>query len=148
WTRRRAGRRVSGLSGCGTILSSEETNHRDAETQRKQERTVLKTSSLGFCLLCVSVSLWLIPPSLAAEPLPNTKLLTEEGNLSEKQVAGMHKYLDRLLAAAPKEREKTWKGDAAARERFKKMLGLVDARVAPRMEYVSGPGEPAAIAEC
>ncbi len=84
----------------------------------------------------------------AAEPLPNTKALTDDGNLSEKQVAGMHKYLDRELAAAAKNRDAVWKGDRAKhRDALKKMLGLVDARVAPRMEYVTGPGEPAVIAE-
>jgi dienelactone hydrolase len=98
------------------------------------------------------VSLWLISASSAADPvaLPNTKPLTEEGNLSAKQVEGMHKYLDRELAASAKKRDETWlRGDTAKhREALKKMLGLVDTRVAPRMEYISGPGEPAVIAEC
>jgi dienelactone hydrolase len=102
----------------------------------------------GFKLLCVFSAFSVVSVVKSAEPFPNTKPLTEEGNLSEKQVAGMHKYLDRMLAAAPKEREKSWKGDTAARERFKKMLGLTDTRVGPQMEYVSGPGEPAVIAEC
>ncbi len=94
----------------------------------------------------------------AAEPLPNTKALTEEGNLSEKQVAGMHKYLDRELAAAPKEREKLWKLDTSSpeayaksaaphRESLKKALGVVDQRVPPKLEFVAGPGEPSLVAE-
>lgn len=89
-------------------------------------------------------------PLLSAEPvpLPNTKPLTEEGNLSSKQVAGMHKYLDRLLADAPKNRDAMRKdGKKPTRDGLKKMLGLVDARVTPRMEHISGPGEPAVIAE-
>lgn len=86
--------------------------------------------------------------SRAAEPLPNTKPLTEEGDLAAKMVAGIHKYLDREIAASAKLRETTFKGDKAARERFKRMLGLVDARLPARMEYISGPGEPAVIAEC
>ncbi len=117
---------------------------------------MFKTLSLGF--LCVSVSLWLVPSSHGAEPLPNTKPLTIEGNLSAKQVEGMHKYLDRALAAAPKEREKLWKLDTSSpeayaksiaphRERLKKYLGVVDKRVPPRLEYVSGPGEPSLVAE-
>ncbi len=86
----------------------------------------------------------------AAEPLPNTKALTIEGNLSTKQVEGMHKYLDRELAASAKNRDAEWKKLDAAKHRdaLKKMLGVVDARLAPRMEYVSGPGEPAVVAEC
>ncbi len=111
---------------------------------------MFKKSSLGFGLLCVSVSLWLVPSSSGAEPLPNTKPLTAEGNLSAKQVEGMHKYLDRELAAAAKKRDETWKKTDAAKHRdgLKKMLGVVDARGAPRMEYVTGPGEPAVVAEC
>jgi dienelactone hydrolase len=94
------------------------------------------------------VSLWLAPSSCGAEPLPNTKELTTEGNLSAKQVEGMHKYLDRELAAAAKKRDAMWGLDNAKhRDALKKMLGVVDARVAPRMEYISGPSEPAVIAE-
>jgi len=93
--------------------------------------------------------LWLVPTSTsAADPLPNTKPLTEEGDLAAKMVAGMHKYLDRELTAAPKKRSETWKDDKPTRERFAKMLGLVDTRLPARMEYVSGPSEPAMIAEC
>ena len=99
---------------------------------------------VSLCLLCAFVV-----SSSAAEPLPNTKALTDEGNLSTKQVEGMHKYLDRELAAAAKNRDTTWKkgDDAQHRAALKKSLGLVDARLAPRMEFVSGPGEPAVVAE-
>ncbi|MDY3552030.1 dienelactone hydrolase family protein [Gemmata sp. JC717] len=96
--------------------------------------------------------------SRGAEPLPNTKLLTEDGNLAEKQVAGMHKYLDRALAAVRKERDAVWKDALASekalakalpakRERLKKLLGVVDPRSEPNLEYVSGPGRPSLLAE-
>jgi dienelactone hydrolase len=96
------------------------------------------------------VSLWLISSSSAADPLPNTKPLTIEGNLSAKQVEGMHKYLDRELAAAAKKRDEAWKKLDVAKHRdgLKKMLGVVDARLASRMEHMVGVGEPAAVAEC
>jgi dienelactone hydrolase len=91
------------------------------------------------------VPLWLVSPSRAAEPLPNTKPLTEDGDLARKMVDGIHTYLDRELAAAPKEREKLWKVDTSSpeayaksvaphRERLCKILGVVDQRVPPRME--------------
>ena len=62
------------------------------------------------------------------------------GDLSAKQVTGMHRYLDRALAAAPKERAQFWKVDGSSpeayaksvepnREHLRKMLGVVDARV-------------------
>lgn len=107
---------------------------------------------LGFRLLCVSVPLWVAPPAAAAaEPLPNTQPLTEEGNLSAKQVAGMHKYLDRELAASVEKRKQYWKPDFSSpeayrksvepnRERLGKIIGVVDKRLPPNLEYVGGPG--------
>jgi dienelactone hydrolase len=88
----------------------------------------------------------------AADPLPNTKPLVEDGDLAAKMVAGIHKYLDRELADAPKKRDEVWKANAkeplaAKRERLRKMLGVVDERVKPHLEYVSGPGKPSLLAE-
>src|SRR4029079_8150536 len=98
--------------------------------------------SLCLGLLCVSVFLWFISSSSASEPLPNTKPLTEQGDLAAKMVAGIHKYLDRELAAAPKNRDELWKADLASkealakslpakRERLRKLLGVVDERAKP-----------------
>ena len=117
---------------------------------------VKKSSLVGF--LCASVSLWLAPASRSAEPLSGTKALTETGNLAEKQVAGMHKYLDRALTNAPRVRDTGWKDAFASkealtkalpakRERLKKLLGVVDPRSAPHLEYLSGPGRPSLLAE-
>src|SRR5262249_6703656 len=80
------------------------------------------------------------------------KALTDLGDLSAKQVAGMHKYLDRALANAPKERAQFWKLDGSSpeayarsvapnRERLRKMLGVVDERVKPKLEALGGPRE-------
>jgi dienelactone hydrolase len=116
-----------------------------------------------FFALCsltlLAAMLWFTPSTSAAEPLPDTKPLTEDGDLAAKMVAGMHKYLNRELAAAPKNREAMWKVDKSSpekylesvkphREAFKKMLGLIDTRLPPHLEYVTGPGEPAIVAEC
>lgn len=84
--------------------------------------------------------------------LPNTKPLTDDGDLAAKQVAGMHKYLDREMAAAPAKRDALWKANtaeplAAKRQRLRKILGLVDARVPPKLEYVGGPGNPSLVRE-
>jgi dienelactone hydrolase len=103
------------------------------------------------------VPLWLVPAS-AAEPLPDTKPLTEEGDLAKKMVDGIHRYLDRETAASPKNREAMWKIDTSSpeayaksvaphRARLKKYLGVIDERVPPHLEYISGPGEPSLIAE-
>lgn len=108
-------------------------------------RSCLGISSFLGLFLALS---WLVPSSSnAADPLPNTKALTEDGDLAAKMVAGIHKYLDRELAAAPKKRSEIKLDDKAVRERFARMLGLVDARLPARLEYATGPTEPAVIAE-
>jgi len=104
------------------------------------------------------VSLWLALNSASANPLPGTKPLGDKGDLARIMVDGIHKYLDRELAAAPKKRDELWKPDLASkeamakslpakRERLKKILGVVDERVKPNLEYVSGPGKPSLLAE-
>jgi dienelactone hydrolase len=96
--------------------------------------------------------------SIAAEPLPGTKPLTEEGDLATKMVAGMHKYLDRETAASVENRKQFWKVDTSSgekyaksiepnRARLRKYLGVVDDRLPPKLEYVGGPDRPALLAE-
>ncbi len=103
-----------------------------------------------FVVLAV---VFVVNAASAAEPLPNTKLLTEEGDLAAKMVAGMHKYLDRELAASPKARSELWKADLATpealakslpakRERLRKLLGIVDERMPAKLEYVTESSTP------
>jgi dienelactone hydrolase len=107
----------------------------------------------SLCALCGSVA-----RSSSADPLPDTKPLTESGDLARIMVDGIHKYLDRELAAAPKKRDELWKTDLsskealtkslpAKRDRLKKLLGVMEKRAKPNLEYVSGPGKPSLIAE-
>lgn len=94
----------------------------------------------------------------SADPLPGTKSLTKTGDLARIMVDGLHKYLDRELAAAVEERKQRWKLDTSSpeafsksiqpnRERLRKLLGVVDRRLPPRMEYAGGPDDPALVAE-
>ncbi len=88
----------------------------------------------------------------SADPLPNTKPLTETGDLARLMVDGIHKYLDRELAAAPGKRDELWKAEIiskeqlakslpAKRERLRKMLGVVDEREPRRVEqFAPSPG--------
>jgi dienelactone hydrolase len=94
--------------------------------------------------------------SLRAEPLPETKPLTREGDLAAQMVEGIDKYLMRELAASVEKRKQYWKPDFSSlaeytksvqpnRERLKKVLGVVDERVSPVvMEYV-GEGTPSSV---
>ncbi len=107
-----------------------------------------------FRLAVLAISLPLCSPaSRAAEPLPNTKALTEEGDIAAKMVQGIHKYLDREIAAASKARDGLWKLDRSSpeayaksvaphRASFRKLLGLVDTRLPAHMERYSTAGRP------
>jgi cephalosporin-C deacetylase-like acetyl esterase len=93
------------------------------------------------------------------EPLPNTRLLEEKGDLAEKMVSGIHKYLDRETVSSVKNRSSYWKIDTSSkeayeksiqpnRERFKKIIGLVDDRVKfDDLEYIAGPKTPLVVGE-
>lgn len=111
-----------------------------------------------YSILYVSV-LWSVTTLLRAEPLPDTKPLTRDGDLAVQMVEGIDKYLMRELAASVEKRKEYWKPDFSSieaytksvqpnRERLKKILGVVDERVSPvEMEYVGTTKQPALIAE-
>lgn len=98
-------------------------------------------------------------PAAAAEPLPDTKPLTDEGDLAAKMVEGVGKYLDRATTASVEKRKEFWKPDFSSpeaypksvqpnRDRLKKILGVVDERVPfTDLEYVGGPKTPSLVAE-
>ncbi|HEY7331321.1 MAG TPA: hypothetical protein VH592_27045 [Gemmataceae bacterium] len=103
-------------------------------------------------LLTGAVAVLALAP-LRAEPLPETKPLTREGDLAAQMVEGIDKYLMSELAASVEKRKQYWKPDYSSleayrksvqlnRERLKKILGIVDERVLPVfMEYI-GEGSP------
>ncbi len=108
----------------------------------------------------LSLMLFLIVSTAsAAEPLPGTKPLTRDGDLAAQMVAGIDKYLMRELAASVESRKQYWKPDYSSpaayqksiqpnRDRLKKMLGVVDARVPfTDLEYVSSTKYPALVAD-
>jgi dienelactone hydrolase len=69
----------------------------------------------------------------SAEPLPDTKPLAETGDLARKMVDGLHAYLDREIAASAAKRDTV----TPSRDHLRKILGVVDQRVPPRMERIS-----------
>ena len=98
---------------------------------------------LSFVLLISAFSV------VHSAELPGTKPLTVDGDLAKNMVDGIHKYLDRELAAAPAKRDELWKKSdlPAKRERLKKILGVVDVRLPAKLEYVGGPDQPSLLAE-
>lgn len=100
----------------------------------------------------------LITSSVRAQALPGTDLLEGKEDFAVKMVAGIDKYLDRELAKAPAERQKSWKFDFTSpeayvksvdpkRERFKKIIGVIDQRLPVRaLEFTGTTGQPPLIA--
>jgi dienelactone hydrolase len=75
----------------------------------------------------------------AADPLPGTQPLTEDGDLAAKMVQGIHRFLDRETAEVTKARATLWKPDTSSpeaweksmepkRARLRQLLGMVDER--------------------
>src|SRR4029078_4185236 len=89
--------------------------------------------------LCLSL-LALACIACAAEPAPltGTAPLNAEGDLSAQMVAGIERYLVRETEHAQVDGAVRWKADgvAAKRERLRKMLGAVDARVQGKFEIL------------
>lgn len=83
--------------------------------------------------------------------LPGTAELTWEGDLSARMVAGIDRFLMRRLQAVPEGRAAFWHRDfsseaeyarsvEANRERFRKIIGVVDRRSPARLEFLSAEG--------
>lgn len=96
---------------------------------------------------------------LAGTPLPATAPLTAEGDLSAQMVAGIGRFLEKQTTAAESSRAQFWHPDFSSpvaytaslepnRQRFARMLGVIDARIAtPAIEYVSTVSPSALVAE-
>ncbi|MCI0638694.1 MAG: dienelactone hydrolase family protein [Gemmataceae bacterium] len=107
---------------------------------------------------CALVICWLAASNVSAQSLPGTQPLEMKGDLARHMLNGIDKYLTRQIAIVAKEREKYWNPDYSSagaydvsvktnRDRLKKILGVVDARVPVTMEYVATESQPALLAE-
>jgi dienelactone hydrolase len=100
-------------------------------------------------------------PSLAfgqVEPLAGTTALTWEGDLSERMMDGAHSYVERKIGEAIQMRPKHWRRDVSSRqayeasvepnrERFMRIIGVVDPRLPARMERFGDDSNPALVSE-
>ncbi|MGH7140558.1 MAG: hypothetical protein ACREHD_32895, partial [Pirellulales bacterium] len=70
---------------------------------------------------------------------------TWEGDLSVRMLDGLHRFIDRKITDSPRRRERHWRRDLsgadayaksveANRQRFARLIGVVDERLPPRME--------------
>ena len=105
------------------------------------------------------ITLWAGLAGLAQEVLTNTQPLTIPGDLSTQMVAGIDRFLTRETEQSIGERQQYWQRDFSSdeaydksvqpnRERLRRMIGAVDARLpAPALEFVSSTTSPAKVAE-
>lgn len=111
--------------------------------------------------LFIAVCLFWSAPLFSAEPpppLPGTGALTLEGDLADRMMEGLHRFIDRKIATAIERRELHWNRDTSStaayeesidpnRQRLRKIIGLVDTRVTPHLERIAEDNKPAMIAE-
>src|SRR3954451_24328104 len=108
----------------------------------------------GFVLLLACV------PALADSPapLPGTRPLTEGGDLSERMLDGLHRFVERKVDGSVGGRASLWKRDPSSREAYersirpnreslRKILGVVDPRLTAAMERFGDDNRPALVAE-
>jgi dienelactone hydrolase len=110
--------------------------------------------TIAAAFLCVGTGAW--PQQVTT--LPGTEPLTWEGDLSVRMMDGAHRFVERKIAESMETRAQYWHRDLSSpaayeksieanRERFRKMIGLVDERVPVVMERFGDEDNPALVAE-
>lgn len=108
-------------------------------------------------LVTITVAL-LLPLTARAQALPKTKPLEIKDDLARVMVDGIHRYLDKATIQAAKDRAMYWKPDfsspmafdksvAGNRERFRKMIGVVDQRVPVVMTKIATVEQASLVAD-
>lgn len=110
--------------------------------------------NLGNFLAC-----WLLCAAPAAEPalLPGTQPWDLQGDLADRMMDGLHRFIERKIDDSLAGRERFWNRDRSSpeayarsaqpnRERLRKILGMVDPRVEVRMERFGDDRRPALVA--
>ncbi len=109
-------------------------------------------------LLAATLFVGIDASSLIAQPLPGTQLLTAKDDLAKVMVEGFDRYLDRQLANSSKLRAQRGQVDASSpaayeaslkprREKLESILGVVDRRLQPQLEFVATSDLPALVFE-
>ncbi len=93
-----------------------------------------------------------------AQPLSGTAPLEFDGELDVRLMDGAHAFVERRIEASRAERARFWRRDFRSRaayeasievnrQRLRKIIGAVDARLAPAMERFGDDDNPALVAE-
>ena len=108
------------------------------------------------CLLAVCL---VVPtPARQVHTLPGTELLTWQGDLSERMMDGAHRFVERKIDESVANRQRYWNRDFTTRQayetsvdgnrqRFMKIIGVVDARMPAMMERFGEDDDAAVVAE-
>jgi hypothetical protein len=94
----------------------------------------------------------------ASPPAPAGEKLDWQGPLDERMMDGLHKFIERKLDDAAKNRERFWKRDFSSKEAYEKsvepnrqhlrsILGIKSERLPTRLEYVGTDDKPAIVTE-
>ncbi len=115
---------------------------------------MLRSWTISAVMLCFGASAW----AQQVHILPGTQPLTWEGDLSQRMMEGAHLFVERKIAESVQTRSKYWSRDLSSgpayeksvepnRERFKKIIGVVDSRAPVVMERCGDEDNPALVAE-
>jgi dienelactone hydrolase len=127
-------------------------------TRREMFELMGKSTITGALATLPAASATLEPQSNTAalspppSQLPGTEPLTREGDIAAQMVEGIHRYLAKQTASSVEKRSELWNRDyssraayessvAPQRERFRQMIGMMDARLpftAPHLEITLG----------
>jgi dienelactone hydrolase len=99
-----------------------------------------------------------LPLQTLGQVLPGTQPLDWQGDLSERMMDGAHRFVERKISESRQTRQRHWKRDFSSRQayeasvepnrqRFKKIIGVVDSRLPARMERFGDDQNPALVAE-
>jgi hypothetical protein len=111
-------------------------------------------------LLLIGLTTWLSWASFAqqGQTLPDTTALEWTGDLSARMVSGLHRMLDKKIEESVAGRYRYWNRDFSSREAYERSVepnrirlstiaGVVDERLAPRLERIDADGDPVFAAE-
>src|SRR5271166_6595273 len=111
---------------------------------------------------CVVLILFLAAGSVAMGDevitLPDSRPLTGQEDIAVKMMDGLHRFIERKIEQSVEKRTRHWKRDCSSapayeksvqanRERFRKIIGVVDGRLPARMERFAVDNDPALVAE-
>jgi dienelactone hydrolase len=112
----------------------------------------------GLALLFACVSALALAGPAEPLPLPGTRPLTEDGDLSKAMLDGLHRFTERKLDASVQTRAKRWNRDSSSRDAyersveanrasFKRVIGVVDPRLPVTLERFGDDRAPALVAQ-